>query len=112
MNVHTDNVQIIKQGNKPMFAVIPYDEYLALTRKDDTDEALIPHEVVGLVIKNGWNLLKAWRKYLGLNQKELAKIAGISQPALSQMENNDNLQDATIKKLAEAMKIKPEQLVD
>ena len=109
MNVHTDNVQIIKQGNKPMFAVIPYDDYLALTRKD---EALIPHEVVGLVIKNGWNLLKAWRKYLGLNQKELAKKAGISQPALSQMENNNNLQDTTIKKLAEAMKIQPEQLVD
>ncbi len=112
MNVHTNNVQIIRQGNKPMFAVIPYDDYLALTRKDDIDDALIPHEVVGLVIKNSWNLLKAWRKHLGMNQKELAKKAGISQPALSQMEHNDNLQDATIKKLAAAMSLQPEQLVD
>lgn len=112
MNVPTNNVQIIKQGNKPMFAVIPYDEYLALTQKDSADEALIPHEVVELVVKKGWNLLKAWRKYLGMSQKELAKRAAISQPALSQMENSDNLQDATIEKLASAMNLKPQQLVD
>lgn len=112
MNVHTDRVQIIRQGNKPVFAVIPYDDYLALTRKDDTEDALIPHEVVGLVIKNGWNLLKAWRKHLGLSQKALARKAGITQPALSQMENTDNLKDVTIKKLAVAMGLQPEQLVD
>lgn len=95
-----------------MFAVIPYDEYLALTRQDSAEDAVIPHEVVGLVVKKGWNLLKAWRKYLGMNQKELAERAGISQPALSQMENSDNLQDATIEKLATAMSLKPQQLVD
>ncbi len=112
MNVPTNNVQIIKQGNKPMFAVIPYDEYLALTNTDNSDDAVIPHAVVELVVKNGWNLLKAWRKHLGMNQKELAKLAGISQPALSQMERSDNLQDITIEKLAKAMGLEPEQLVD
>jgi DNA-binding XRE family transcriptional regulator len=112
MSVPTNNVQIIRQGNRPMFAVIPYDEYLALTKGDSADDALIPHAVVELVVKNNWNLLKAWRKHLGMNQKTLAEKAGISQPALSQMENSNNHRDTTIEKLAAAMRLKPEQLVD
>lgn len=112
MNAHTNNVQIIEQNGKPAFAVIPYDDFLALTKKEDAGEALIPHEVVGLVVKNGWNLAKAWRKHLGISQKELAARAGVSQPALSQMENSDNLRSDTLEKLAEAMGITSEQLTD
>ena len=112
MSVPTNNVQIIRQGNKPIFAVIPYDEYLALTKGSGADNVLIPHAVVELVVKNNWNLLKAWRKHLGMSQKALAAKAGISQPAFSQMENSDNHQDATIEKLAAAMGLRPEQLVD
>lgn len=112
MSAPTNNVQIIRQGNKPMFAVIPYDEYLALTKSASAEDALIPHAVVELVVKNNWNLLKAWRKHLGMSQKQLAARASISQPALSQMENSDNHQDVTLEKLAAAMGLKPEQLVD
>lgn len=72
----------------------------------------IPHEVVGLVIKNNWNLLKAWRKHLNLSQKQLAEKAGISQPALSQMERGNNLRNGTVEKLAGALGISPDQLVD
>ena len=43
------NVQIIKKDGKPAFAVIPYEDYLSLLPKDDN--ATVPHEVVGLVIK-------------------------------------------------------------
>ncbi len=77
-----------------------------------TDDTLIPNEVVGLVIKNNWNLVRAWRKHLGLSQKALAKKAGITQAAISQMEKGDNLRSATIEKLADAMGITPEQLMD
>jgi len=111
MNVHTNDVQVIHQGGKPAFAVIPYDDFLKLTGQSGED-ATIPHEVVGLVIDKGWNLAKAWRKYLGMSQKELAKKAGISQPALSQMERSDNLRDTTLEKLAKAMELRPDQLVD
>lgn len=111
MNAHTNNVQVITQGGKPAFAVIPYDDYLQLTGKRDK-EATIPHEVVGMMIENDWNLVKAWRKHLGLSQEVLAKKAGISQPALSQMERSDNLRDATLEKLALAMGLQTEQLVD
>ena len=76
-------------------------------------EDAIPHEVVGLVIKKEMNLVKAWRTYLGLTQREIAKRAGISQAALSQMEKSTNtLRTPTLEKLAEAMGIGVEQLQD
>jgi len=111
MNVHTNNVQVIHQGGKPAFAVIPYDEFLRLSEQSD-GEVTIPHEVVGMLISKGWNLVKAWRKHLGMSQKVLAKKAGISQPALSQMERSANLRNATLEKLAAALDLQPEQLVD
>jgi len=105
------NVQIIKKDGKPAFAVIPYEEYLRLLPKDE-DET-VPHEVVGLVIKKGMNLVKAWRTHLGLTQRDVAKRAGISQAALSQMEKSTNeLRSTTLEKLARAMGISAEQLQD
>ena len=111
MNAHTNDVQIIEQNGQPAFAVIPYAEYLELTTQPQP-KITIPNEVVGLIVENDWNLVKAWRKYLGMSQKDLASKAGISQPAMSQMERSDNLRSSTIVKLAEAMRINPEQLVD
>jgi DNA-binding XRE family transcriptional regulator len=109
MKTHT-NVQYIEQNGKPAFVVIPYDDYLKLL---PTEEATIPHEVVGLIINKGMNLVKAWRTYLGITQSEIAKKAGISQAALSQMENTDNpLRTATLEKLAIAMNLSIEQLED
>jgi DNA-binding XRE family transcriptional regulator len=109
MKTHT-NIQYIEQNGKPVFAVIPYDEYLKLLPSEDIT---IPHEVVGLVIKKGMNLVKAWRTHLGLTQSEIAKKAGITQAALSQMENNENtLRTATLEKLAKAMNLTVDQLKD
>ena len=105
------NVQIIKKDGKPAFAVIPYEEYLSLKPKGEVET--IPHEVVGLVIKKGMNLVKAWRTHLGLTQREIAKRAGISQAALSQMEKSTNeLRTTTLEKLALALGISAEQLQD
>jgi len=104
------NIQIIEQNGKPAFAVIPYDEYLKLLPDEDVT---IPHEVVGLVVKKGMNLVKAWRAYLGMTQTEVAKKAGISQAALSQMEKSENkLRTATLEKLARVMDLSVEQLKD
>lgn len=104
------NVQFIEQNGKPAFAVIPYEEYLRLLPSEDVT---IPHEVVGLVVKKGMNLVKAWRKYLGLTQAQVAKKAGMSQAALSQMEKGEkNLRTKTLEKLAVAMGLKVEQLQD
>ncbi len=104
------NIQVIEQDGKPAFAVIPYDEYLKLLSDEDVT---IPHEVVGLVVKKGLNLVKAWRTYLGMTQARVAKKAGISQAALSQMEKSENrLRTATLEKLARSMGLSVEQLKD
>ena len=109
MSTHI-NVQFIEQMGKPVFVVIPYEEYLNLL---PSKESTIPHEVVGLVVKKDMNLVKAWRVFLGLTQADIAKKAGISQAALSQMERSDNtLRTATLEKLAKAMGLSLEQLRD
>jgi transcriptional regulator with XRE-family HTH domain len=78
-----------------------------------SEDATIPHEVVGLVVKKGMNLVKAWRTYLSLTQAEVAEKAGISQAALSQMEKSENkLRTSTLQKLASAMQLTVGQLKD
>jgi len=111
MSAHTDNVQIIEQNGVPVFAVLPYEDYLSLLPKDEED--YIPNEVVGLMVKKRYNTVKAWRKHLGLTQKEVAAKAGITQAALSQMEKTDNeLRSSTLEKLADAMGVSIEQITD
>jgi len=36
----------------------------------------IPHEVVGLTVKKGYTLVRAWREYLRLTQAEVAERMG------------------------------------
>lgn len=98
------SVQIIKQGNKPEWAVVPYETYLQLVEKaemlqdvQDYDSAkaalergedeLVPSEVIYAIL-DGENPIKAWREYRGLSQQETAQKAGISVPYLSQLEKN------------------------
>ena len=108
------NVQIIEQNGVPLFAVIPYEEYLqAFPEKTADDNTLIPHEVVSIAIDKDCNLLKAWRLHMGVTQKDLSAKIGISQAALSQMEKADNnLRNSTLNKLATAMGLTVDQLTD
>jgi len=103
------DAQIIYQGDTPTFAVIPYDSYLELTKEH---RVTIPHDIVEIMVDKDCNLLKAWRIYKGLTQREVAEKAGITQAALSQMEKADNPRNATLEKLAKALELDPEQLAD
>ena len=97
-------VQVIKQGDKPEWAVVPYDTYLQLVEKaemlqdiQDYDNAkatleredgeLIPAEVVNAIFE-GANPIKVWREYRNMPQQELADQVEISVPYLSQLETN------------------------
>ena len=109
MNIPTKNIQIIKKNGVPVFVLVPYEEYFKTLPEEDT----IPNEVVELIIKKNFNLLKAWRTYLKLTQKEVAEKAKITQSALSQMEKNDNIhRTTTLVKLANAMNLSVKQLED
>lgn len=117
MNARTEP-QIIHHDGKPMYAVIPYDEYTALLRKAEEmedrrpdEEVTLPHEVVKRSTLGGVSLVRAWREYLGLSQKEVASRMGISQPSFAKMEATETKnRPATLKKIAEAMGIQWEQV--
>lgn len=111
MNVHTD-AQIIMQEGRPAFVVIPYSDYLRLRRPFVPDDGeSVPNDVVWLTIDKGYTLVRAWREYLGLSQKEVAERMGITQAALSQMESGEKkLQMATLEKLATALGVTTEQI--
>jgi len=97
-------VQVIKQGDKPEWAVVPYDTYLQLVEKAEMlqdiqdydsakaalergDDELIPAEVVNAIL-GGTNPIKVWREYRGMSQQDLADQIDISVPYLSQLETN------------------------
>lgn len=61
---------ILESDGKPAFVVLPYAEYLALTRTRARParrparvpaDGSIPHEVVALMSGNGWSIVRAWR---------------------------------------------------
>ena len=99
--------QIIKQGEDPLFVLVPYNEYMDLIKDEDLS---IPHEVVEKHIMEEKTMIKAWREYKGISQKVLAKKIGISQAALSQMETRGTERKSSVEKLAKALGIEPEQL--
>ena len=94
------NVQVIEKDGKPEWAVIQYADYQCLVEAAkmlqnvrDYDEAkkavengeeLVPSEVVYAIL-DGENLIKVWREYRGLTQRQLAEAVGISTPYLSQL---------------------------
>lgn len=98
------SVQVIKKGDKPEWAILPYEAYLQLVEKAEMlqdiqdydsakaalargDEELIPSEVVYAIL-DGENAIKVWREYRRLSQQDVAENAGISVPYLSQLERN------------------------
>jgi ribosome-binding protein aMBF1 (putative translation factor) len=114
MSARTDP-QIISQNGKPAFAVIPWNEYQALIHKQvgsDESDVWFPNEVVKANVR-GESLIKAWREYFRLTQAELASKAGMKQSALARLESgNASPRKATLSKLAEALGITVEQLID
>ena len=96
------SVQVIEKNGKPEWAIIPYEEYQRLLEEAEKlqdiqayDEAklsvaqgeeLIPSEVT-FALLDGESLIRAWRKYRGMTQQQVAEKAGISKPYLSQLES-------------------------
>lgn len=110
MNAHIKH-QIIGPENDPQYVVVPYLDYLSMVG-DAGDQALIPHAVVELHIIDGYSLLRAWRTYKKMTQKNVADKVGVTQAAYSQMENPESKpHGATLEKIAMAFGITAEQLV-
>ena len=96
------NVQVIEKDGLPEWAILPYKTYEQLLEdaemlQDIRDydavkqaiadgEELIPAEVVYALV-DGENPIRVWREYRGMTQAQLAKVAEISVPYLSQLES-------------------------
>ncbi len=107
MNAPT-NIQILKDAKgKPAFAVIPYAEYLSLSK---LHAPTVPNAVVNNVINKDMTPIRAWREHLGLTQTEIARRLGISQSAYAQQEAKETVRKSKREKIAHALGIAPEQL--
>lgn len=99
-----------KQG-LPEFVVVPYDEYIQLSRSAKINlEHGVPNQVVDLIFDKDYSAARAWREYLGLTQAQAATNLGISQSAYSQIEASQSPRKKTRIKIAQALGIAPEQL--
>ena len=97
--------------NKKDIIFISLEEYQVLINKENDHDVWIPHEVVKQVAVENISMIKAWREYFELTQKELASKAGIAQSALARLEKSSSTpRTSTLKKLARAMEISLEQL--
>lgn len=82
-----------------------------ITQENPDTEVYLPHEVVGMNGLEGKNLVRAWREYKGMTQKEVATRMGVSQSAYAQMEKpGANLRLVTRRKIAKALEVEPEQI--
>ncbi len=83
----TARPQIIFDNGKPAFAVIPYDEYVALTvnkaKKPKTKEDELVPLVLGDYIKNP---IRVARIEAGLTQQEIGQRLKVTQGYISKIE--------------------------
>ena len=107
MNAPT-SIQILKgPDGKPAYAVIPYREYLSLSKRR---APTVPNAVVGKVINRNVTPVRAWREHLGLTQEIVAQRLGISQSAYAQQDAKYTVRKSTREKIARALQIDPEPL--
>jgi DNA-binding XRE family transcriptional regulator len=114
------NRQVIIQGGKPAFVVIPIDEWRqieatledrvdtrAVRRFVETSAETFPDSVAAALIA-GVSPVKTFREYRGLSQAELAKSAATSAVYISQLERGVRRTGRTLRaKLARALRIDP-----
>ncbi len=116
------SVQIIKDGGVPVYAVIPYNDYLQLleeiedardireadeisARIERGEEETIPAHVVWELM-NSERPLRIWRQYRGLTLQALADQVGISKSYLSQIESGNRSGSTNVlKRIAQALNL-------
>lgn len=100
--------QMIYDNDKPLFVLVPYDDFQKLV---NAAGELFPPDVVKKHLVEGKTLMKAWREYKGISQREMADMMKCWQSTISSMELNDKkCRRETLGKIAVTLGIKPEQL--
>lgn len=104
--------QVIENAGKPLFVLVPYEEYLAAFGPGTEEEAALPLEVSKIANLDDKSLIRAWREYLGLSQADVAERMEISRSAYAQMEEKSaRPRVATLRKIAAALGVEWRQLL-
>jgi DNA-binding XRE family transcriptional regulator len=117
--------QIIYDGKRPAFAIVPYAEWLELSRRAEaamTDEELMdaaraedsgehfPHDLVMRLV-NGEPPLKVFREYRAMTQEALSQAAKVSTGYISQIERGTRQPSKkALAAFAAALELDPEDL--
>jgi len=106
MNTLTAEPQFIFKNGEPEYAIIPYQDF---AQAFEQPTANIPQGVVEIAVRNGMNMLKAWRRFLNLRQSEVASRMSITQAAYSKAEKGRPGRDF-LERAAKALGVSIEQL--
>lgn len=122
------SVKILESDGKPLFAVVPYDEYRALRDlADDADdvaalarfakryakgeEETVPAKVVDRLLA-GEPPLRVWREHRGMTASRLAELAGVTSAHVSKLESGKGEPSvALLRKLAKVLRTDIDLLV-
>ncbi len=114
MNTPTD-YQKIEYNGKPAYVLVPWEDWDRIKRLIDAERAKtsgIPQEVVEAHLLRDDSIIKAWREYLGITQKQLATRMGISQSSVVKFERPDSRPRlVTLQKIAKALELNVGQLL-
>lgn len=122
------NLQIIHDdAGQPIFAVIPWREYVRLSKDGATEAVLRDEEIYDLAkdeggesfpievvdrLLSGASPIKVYREYRGMSQKALAAAIDISPVYLSQIETGRRVGSAkTLASIAQALEVSLDDLV-
>lgn len=111
MNAPIKHQVITGPDGSPLYAVIAWEDFEERFEGKPDEEVFLPHEVVVLHLEGDMSLIRAWREYLKLSQREVAGRMGVSQPAYAKMEAKEaRPRVATLKKIAAGLGVEWEQL--
>ena len=122
------NLQIIHDdAGQPMFAVLPWREYVRLAKEEAAEAILSDEEIYDLATKDesesfpievvdrllsGISPIKVYREHRGMSQKELAAATNISPVYLSQIETGRRVGSAkTLASIARSLEVNLGDLV-
>ena len=123
-----NNLQIIHDdAGQPMFAVLPWQEYVRLSKERAAEAVLSDEEIYDLAkeeesesfpievvdrLLSGVSPIKVYREHRGMSQKELAAATNISPVYLSQIETGRRVGSAkTLASIAHALEVSLDDLV-
>lgn len=72
----------------------------------------LPREVTKLVVRGNMPLVKAWRIHLGIPLGVAAEKSGLDAQVIAVMEKNENSLSEELKKVAHALGVEVDLLVD